>query len=270
MQKCLTKRRTKASCLNLSLWTPEQREQYLGEDDALRQAEVQAGLVGIQTILHGDDLSKDDSSDSDFVIPDVTPFRRTHDDEVGGSGSAAPQATQTPPAPLAQSPVPDLASQLAVLTDLASQLAVIKTMENKTQQMHQAYLVESQKAEDRFWVMLEHQKRLLETIEQQQRRLDYYFQYMFHGVPVPPPLPAQTVPLAQLQSPVVPPLIFPVATPRVVPQIPQPAASVPYSLAQLDISMSFRSRTSALLGQDATTSTPAASVSVPASAGGLA
>jgi len=68
----------------------------------------------------------------------------------------------------------------------------------------------------------------------------------------------------------VPPLIFPVATPRVVPQIPQPAASVPYSLAQLDISMSFRSRTSALLGQDATTSTPAASVSVPASAGGLA
>ena len=165
-------------------WTPEQREQYLGEDDALRQAEVQAGLVGIQTILHGDDLYKDDSSDADFVIPDVTPFRRTHDDEVGGSGSAAPQATQTPPAPLAQSPVPDLASQLAVLTDLASQLAVIKTMENKTQQMHQAYLVESQKAEDRFWVMLEHQKRLLETIEQQQRRLDYYFQYMFHGVPV--------------------------------------------------------------------------------------
>ena len=155
-------------------WTPEQREQYLGEDDALRQAEVQAGLVGIQTILHGDDLSKDDSSDADFVIPDVTPFRRTHDDEVGGSGSAAPQATQAPPAPLAQSPVPDLASQLAV----------IKKRENKTQQMHQAYLVESQKAEDRFWVMLEHQKRLLETIEQQQRRLDYYFQYMFHGVPV--------------------------------------------------------------------------------------
>ncbi|RLM85619.1 hypothetical protein C2845_PM04G04340 [Panicum miliaceum] len=55
-------------------WAPEQREQFLDEDKALRQAEVQAGLEGIQTILSSEDLSEDDSSDAEFVIPDATPF----------------------------------------------------------------------------------------------------------------------------------------------------------------------------------------------------
>lgn len=63
--------------------------------------------------------------------------------------------------------------------------------------------------------------------------------------------------------------IRPLATPGPA-QIPQPVAPGIHSPALPDISTSFRTPTSALLGQYATTQTPSASVSAPVSTGGLA
>ncbi|PUZ60900.1 hypothetical protein GQ55_4G210700 [Panicum hallii var. hallii] len=63
--------------------------------------------------------------------------------------------------------------------------------------------------------------------------------------------------------------IRPLATPGLA-QILQPVASGIHSPALPDISTSFRTPTSALLGQYATTHTPSASVSAPVSTGGLA
>lgn len=67
----------------------------------MRQAKHEAGLQDIQMITADSELEEDDSSDSDFVVPDEMPFHCAHNDETGGSATTPPvtQARSTTPTP---------------------------------------------------------------------------------------------------------------------------------------------------------------------------
>jgi hypothetical protein len=90
-------------------------------------------------ILDSDELSEDDSLDPEFILPDVTPFRRTHDDEAGSSSVAA----AAPPASQAQPDTPDIATQIAALT------SSVRVMADTFVQMQQAQFIKEQ-TEERF------------------------------------------------------------------------------------------------------------------------
>jgi hypothetical protein len=246
----------------LALYEASTQAEIDAQDEALRQAEFEAGLEGTYTISSSESEYEPDDSDVEFVPP----VRGTHDAEAGGSGSVpvtvAQPISQAPPAPIPPpAPTTDPAMQqtLHTLTQVLSALQQTSHRQDQTLQLiqQQQELQAKQLAIQNVQIAEQarrHDEQMQFWSEQMRRQQDvinYQLSYLYRlqGVAAPPPYPGPPLDSAPQQPGALPSPIRPMTSLGSSSLPVPPTGTTCVTPGLVDISTTFGTPSSAFVSQ---------------------